>query len=593
MLFLLLLRPFIAVATPGLYPDCLDENGNPVDWWFLMKEATGSRYVYLDSMMMANKQLGGSRLSGDIQSPTSPLVRTLAKANPLYHPEYVYRAYNDQPPLDLTASDGHSKTVSVYRNFSAEESFRHFGTVLNDEGQQREYTRGIFIQHSIPRFPLPPQQWTPYLRGYNMFSSNVDANAQHAFCISIADETVSRAELGKFISQHQYQSRASLQAVIDYQHEISGGKPFSSLSVPHPRYLPNTQVIPGDNRAFSVSSTKRQYEIKVNFLIKNYANLGRCIFSDLFPSWDRPIDAFPELKFKALHLLMHGWFMNQEHLKAADGFDGSHAWRIKAATGHKARYFHRSTDLKSGLPLIVGDLGKTRLRFPGDHAERAIPDTMNHAKFGFLYGQLDQAQYSTGPRPYHYHGKLYDLVPLRFILCDLNIFLPRWSQPKRLGGILEFLDINLTKQLEWMLLGRSADSAVGPVCANRFLSNSGCYRSNVYEVFDQGYARNGRAIQCRCNQAPQPYVDPIDDLTNRMASMTWSEYQRPIASYFPQPTCRCQELQATRLSIYPQYTGVGLEPAPVAKPKKQYKCGKCGGLGHNSRTCRSHVLIVL
>lgn len=123
MLFLLLLRPFIAVATPGLYPDCLDENGNPVDWWFLMKEATGSRYVYLDSMMMANKQLGGSRLSGDIQSPTSPLVRTLAKANPLYHPEYVYRAYNDQPPLDLTASDGHSKTVSVYRNFSAEESF--------------------------------------------------------------------------------------------------------------------------------------------------------------------------------------------------------------------------------------------------------------------------------------------------------------------------------------------------------------------------------------------------------------------------------------------------------------------------------------
>lgn len=581
MMFLRQLLAVLLLAGPvasDLYPVCLDKNGDAVDWWFMMKEAHGSRYIYLDSKMMADGFEFVPVLSDDIQSVNSPLVRTLRHADPIRNPDYVFRAYNDQPPENLSAGNGHSKTISAYRAFNAEESERIFGASHTDSGYQREYTRGIFVQHSIPQFPRPPEKWTPVLRGANMFSSNIEANAQHAFCISLSDETVSDNEMQKYLEQNRYHSRSPLQAVLDYQREISGGKWFSAFTKDHPRYFHHAQIIRGDNRAFTITSTADQYEIKVNLLIKNHATNGQCIFSDIFPSWDRPVDEFPDLQFKALHLLMHGWFMNKYHLGPSEDYEGSHSWRIKTATGHKPRYFHRSTDRISRLPLVVGDLGKTHLRLPGYTHQLNISATQNHAKFGFLYGQVDEPQIRTDPQEGRAHGKSYDLVPLRFILSDLNIFLPCWSQPRRLGGMLEFLDIRLSQILEIMLIGGCIESPVGQVAPNRFIDNTGRYRHNVFEVYDQGNARFGRAIQCRCNQD----VDEINQLTHRMASMTWSDYQKPAQSKIE---CRCERLQRERLVIPPAWTFNGLEPAPRTKPKKQYKCGTCGELGHNSRTC--------
>jgi deoxyribonuclease-2 len=130
----------------------LDENGNPVDWWFMYKvpklkasdltdATTGFEYVYFDSQMAESGQ-SITRSSYTLDSDNGALFHTLDSlfSNPAASTGWLL--YNDEvPPSGPTSSTlGHTKGVLGFDAAS---------------------DTAFWLLHSWPKFPLPDDSAQP------------------------------------------------------------------------------------------------------------------------------------------------------------------------------------------------------------------------------------------------------------------------------------------------------------------------------------------------------------------------------------------------------------------------------------------------
>jgi len=152
---------------------CLDLNGNPIDWWWMLKlpsvvgDFKGNTYLYLDA--------AGSTLTGNIQDVTqNALVSTITQLG-LYGSSIDtnsvgYVLWNDQTydTVDGKTINHEEDPNGVY--------YAHSKASIGFDA-----TTGFWLAHSAPGFPfarnITPSSW--------IFPESQTVYAQHFFCLSI------------------------------------------------------------------------------------------------------------------------------------------------------------------------------------------------------------------------------------------------------------------------------------------------------------------------------------------------------------------------------------------------------------------------
>jgi len=170
---------------------CLDLNGQPVDWYFVLKlpevvgEYKGYTYLYLDSNDPNSKL-------GDFQDSTNAVARTVYQIG-LYGSNVNtstvgYVLWNDQTYENIsgTAMDHEQDPNGVYYAHSK-------ATIAFDSNT------GFWLAHSAPGFPfqheIVPSSW--------MFPKAQTVYAQHFFCVTFSSSLINT--FSKFLlNYHAY-----------------------------------------------------------------------------------------------------------------------------------------------------------------------------------------------------------------------------------------------------------------------------------------------------------------------------------------------------------------------------------------------------
>ncbi|HEX8370749.1 MAG TPA: deoxyribonuclease II family protein [Pyrinomonadaceae bacterium] len=194
----------------------MDDNGNPVDWWFLYKvagksvasdgsKATGNEYVYFDSSGPQGKKL---TLSPHLMSDASKgaVSNTLNQIyNNLDDPDLGWFFYNDEDPItEKTNSErGHTKGVLCFN---------------------LETNSAFWMIHSTPKFSLKDAYGFP---------ETATGNGQTFLCITLKD-----ADTAKAIAAQMY--------VAQQPNVFLASKVPASMDSDDPRaQLINNTVAPG------------------------------------------------------------------------------------------------------------------------------------------------------------------------------------------------------------------------------------------------------------------------------------------------------------------------------------------------------------
>jgi Deoxyribonuclease II len=145
-----------SLPTVGKSLQCLNEAGQPVEWWAIFKLPQGAQYLYYDtqtplalSPFALNETKGGG---GAMFETMNQLWLSLGTQ---------YAFYNDEPPNMTTYNFtvGHSKGAWMWDNTD----------------------NAVFLQHSIPKFTEGPNTIPHYLG----LPSNAYMYGQHAFCLTM------------------------------------------------------------------------------------------------------------------------------------------------------------------------------------------------------------------------------------------------------------------------------------------------------------------------------------------------------------------------------------------------------------------------
>eukprot|EP01087_Luapelamoeba_hula_P001831 TRINITY_DN1162_c0_g1_i1.p1 TRINITY_DN1162_c0_g1~~TRINITY_DN1162_c0_g1_i1.p1 ORF type:complete len:364 (+),score=50.09 TRINITY_DN1162_c0_g1_i1:16-1107(+) len=161
---------------------CLDENGNDVDWWIIMKTpympgnanpnvASGFGYAYADANAQT-LQLTAKRLD---TNTNGALGSTLGQIYSASASDTAWFMYNDEPPKGTAGSDyGHTKGDLAF----------------NKNG-------GFWLIHSVPRFPAEQS-------GSYSYPDNEKDYGQSFLCMSLDLETFNDVGYGVFLLNRPY-----------------------------------------------------------------------------------------------------------------------------------------------------------------------------------------------------------------------------------------------------------------------------------------------------------------------------------------------------------------------------------------------------
>lgn len=148
----------------------MDENGKPVDWWFIYKvsgestgeKVSGTEYIYFDANMPED---GKAVFSPHTVDKSGALPNTLNQIYDADNPNLGWYFYNDENPIDGTTNSerGHTKGVVAF---------------------DLESDTGIRLIHSTPKFALKGAYGYPKT-GIKM--------AQTMLCITLENATVAQA----------------------------------------------------------------------------------------------------------------------------------------------------------------------------------------------------------------------------------------------------------------------------------------------------------------------------------------------------------------------------------------------------------------
>src|SRR5215213_7745962 len=102
----------------------MNENGNPVDWWFMYKvsgesktsdgkKVLGTEYIYFDADAAADAK---AALSPNLVDKTGALPNTLAQIYEAENPSFGWFCYNDENPIteQVNGERGHTKGVVAF-----------------------------------------------------------------------------------------------------------------------------------------------------------------------------------------------------------------------------------------------------------------------------------------------------------------------------------------------------------------------------------------------------------------------------------------------------------------------------------------------
>ncbi|GAM24561.1 hypothetical protein SAMD00019534_077360 [Acytostelium subglobosum LB1] len=160
-LFIIILTISLTVISVAVAadPQCIDNNGSPVDWWVIYKRPAlkdqpritpyykGFGYTYADANSQTLNEVTNSYVN-----ESKALTLTLA---PLYQSksQYLWLEYNDQPPnISVSTTYAHAKGALSFGN-----------------------TTGFWLIHSVPNFPPDPKiadysyPWSGTVNGQTFF----------------------------------------------------------------------------------------------------------------------------------------------------------------------------------------------------------------------------------------------------------------------------------------------------------------------------------------------------------------------------------------------------------------------------------------
>lgn len=141
---------------------CLSDTHSPVDTWLIVKEPYSTNYFYAEPSFM-NATLSPSIHSSLNLTDAGALSWTTQQ---MWNAD-SYIIYNDENPMNATYdfSAGHTK-----------------GYLFWSEGD----SEGVWIQHSIPQFPVGPG----FATNYPGLTHNAWTNAQQIFCMTLTVDTL-------------------------------------------------------------------------------------------------------------------------------------------------------------------------------------------------------------------------------------------------------------------------------------------------------------------------------------------------------------------------------------------------------------------
>ena len=155
MNWLLSLASLIASATAL---SCLSDTCVPTDTWLIVKEPHSTSYLYADPGQSLQPSIHSSLNSSSIGALT-------LTAEQMWNAD-SYVIYNDEDPANATYSYAYGHTKGFF--------------FFNDD------TTGVWIQHSIPQFPIGPK----FTASYEGLTHNAWTNAQQIFCMSLNSATL-------------------------------------------------------------------------------------------------------------------------------------------------------------------------------------------------------------------------------------------------------------------------------------------------------------------------------------------------------------------------------------------------------------------
>ena len=155
MNWLLSLTSLIASATALT---CLSDTGFATDTWLIVKEPHSTSYLYADPGQLLQPSIHSSLNSSSISALT-------LTAEQMWNAD-SYVIYNDEDPANTTYSYAYGHTKGFF--------------FFNDD------TTGVWIQHSIPQFPVGPK----FTASYEGLTHNAWTNAQQIFCMSLNSVTL-------------------------------------------------------------------------------------------------------------------------------------------------------------------------------------------------------------------------------------------------------------------------------------------------------------------------------------------------------------------------------------------------------------------
>jgi deoxyribonuclease-2 len=197
---------------------CLNENGQPVDYWVILKKPQGTDYFYYDS--------DSRDFHTSPHSLNSTSVGALAyTTKQLWQEEMNYVMYNDQPPKDIFIYDD---MYDIYHNVDDSYSDDLYATKFGHTKGFFAFAsdKGFWLTHSIPLFPLGPK----VVDDYQGLGSNAGTYAQHLLCLSVSAASINNLSKQFLFNRPQLYDSLLLTEKYDYVRQLIDGK-YSTLNI--------------------------------------------------------------------------------------------------------------------------------------------------------------------------------------------------------------------------------------------------------------------------------------------------------------------------------------------------------------------------
>ena len=196
--------------------DCLNEYGDKVDYWVIIKKPKGTEYFYYDS----------NDKTFDI-SPNSLNDTSIGAlsytTNQLWHTDSNYVIYNDQIPkqymINNLINDTINDTINDLMKYNMRNTTYNYGHTKGFFAFDKN-NNGFWITHSIPLFPVGPEKIDNYIG----LGSNSWTYAQNMLCLSVNANTINELSNKFLLNKPQIYDSKLITNTYKYINELVDGK---------------------------------------------------------------------------------------------------------------------------------------------------------------------------------------------------------------------------------------------------------------------------------------------------------------------------------------------------------------------------------